>query len=251
VPQNITPLIAGNWKMNGLGAALGEVERLATLLAGAPAVRCSVAICPPATLIAAMTRLAAPAGILVGGQDCHPAVAGAHTGDISGAMLADAGASLVIVGHSERRADHGETDELVRRKAMAALAAGLTPIVCVGETRAEREAGQAVEVVARQLAQSVPDEAAAREVVVAYEPVWAIGTGLTPTRDDIAAMHKALRDRLVARFGTAGAAIRLLYGGSLKPANAREILAVPEVNGGLVGGASLLADDLFAIISAV
>jgi triosephosphate isomerase len=251
VPQNITPLIAGNWKMNGLGTSLHEVERLAAHLATLPAPRCSVALCPPATLIAAMTRLAAPAGILVGGQDCHPAASGAHTGDISAAMLADAGASLVIVGHSERRADHGETDELVRLKALAALAAGLVPIVCVGETRAEREAGQAEAVVARQLAQSVPDDAATRDVVVAYEPVWAIGTGLTPTAGDIAAMHGALRAQLAARFGAAGAAIRLLYGGSLKPANAREILAVPEVNGGLVGGASLLADDLFAIISAV
>lgn len=248
--QTIAPLIAGNWKMNGLGAALQEVERLAGHLAAAPALRCSVAICPPATLIAAMARLAAPAGILVGGQDCHPAASGAHTGDLSAAMLADAGASLVIVGHSERRADHGETDDLVRLKALAALAAGLVPIICVGETRAEREAGEADAVVARQVAQSVPDEAAASEVIIAYEPVWAIGTGLTPTLADIAAMHKALRDQLVARFGAAGGAIRLLYGGSLKPANAREILAVPEVNGGLVGGASLLADDLFAIISA-
>ncbi len=249
--QNITPLIVGNWKMNGLGAALLEVERLAGHLAGAPALRCSVAICPPATLLAAMAKLAAPAGILVGGQDCHPAASGAHTGDLSAGMLADAGASLVIVGHSERRADHGESDELVRLKALAALAAGLTPIVCVGETRAEREAGQAVEVVARQLARSVPDEASGREVIVAYEPVWAIGTGLTPTLDDIAAMHAALRDRLVERFGPEGEAIKLLYGGSLKPANAREILRIAEVNGGLVGGASLLADDLFAIISAV
>ncbi len=250
MPQNITPLIAGNWKMNGLGAALSEVERLASRLTAAAPPRCTVAICPPATLIAAMTRIAAPAGILVGGQDCHPAASGAHTGDLSAPMLADAGASLVIVGHSERRADHGETDDLVRRKAVAALAAGLTPIVCVGETRDEREAGRAAEIVARQLALSVPDEAADGDVVVAYEPVWAIGTGLTPTLDDIAAMHKALRDQLVARFGGQGGAMRLLYGGSLKPTNASEILAVPEVNGGLVGGASLLADDLIAIISA-
>jgi triosephosphate isomerase len=157
---------------------------------------------------------------------------------------------LVIVGHSERRTDHGETDELVRQKAVSVLAAGLTPIVCVGETRVEREAGQADAIVSRQLATSVPDQAADDDVVVAYEPVWAIGTGLTPTSDDIAQMHKSLRDQLVKRFGSKGETIRLLYGGSLKPGNAKEILAIPHVNGGLVGGASLLADDLFAIISA-
>jgi triosephosphate isomerase len=244
------PLIAGNWKMNGLRASLFEVEKLASQLTAGEAPRCMVAICPPATLIAAMNRIAAPAGIVVGAQDCHPAPSGAHTGDLSAPMLADAGAQLVIVGHSERRADHGETDEMVHRKAQAVLAAGLTPIICVGETRAEREAGEADVVVSRQLAASVPEEAADDDVVVAYEPVWAIGTGLTPTSDDIAEMHKSLRDQLVTRFGAKGETIRLLYGGSLKPANAREILAIPHVNGGLVGGASLLADDLFAIISA-
>ena len=248
--QNITPLIAGNWKMNGLRASLFEVEKLASHLTSGTPPRCTVAICPPATLIAAMNRTAAPAGILVGAQDCHPAPSGAHTGDLSAPMLADAGAQLVIVGHSERRTDHGETDELVRQKAQSVLAAGLTPIICVGETRAEREAGQADAVVSRQLAASVPDEAADDDVVIAYEPVWAIGTGLTPTSDDIAQMHKSLRDQLVKRFGAKGEAIRLLYGGSLKPANAEEILRIAHVNGGLVGGASLLADDLFAIISA-
>jgi triosephosphate isomerase len=236
--------------MNGLRPSLHEVEKLAARIAAGPPPRCSVAICPPATLIGAMAAIAAPGGILVGAQDCHAAASGAHTGDISAPMLADAGAQMVIVGHSERRTDHGETDAEVRQKALAALAAGLTPIICVGETRAERESGAAEAVVSRQLAASVPDEAASREVVVAYEPVWAIGTGLTPTSADIAAMHKSLRDQLVGRFGGAGAAIRLLYGGSLKPANAAEILAIPQVNGGLVGGASLLADDLFAIISA-
>jgi triosephosphate isomerase len=165
-------------------------------------------------------------------------------------MLADAGAQMVIVGHSERRTDHGETDDLVRAKAMATLAAGLRPIICVGETRAEREAGQADAVVSRQLAASVPEQAAEREIVVAYEPVWAIGTGLTPTSADIAQMHKSLRTQLIARFGARGETIPLLYGGSLKPSNAREILAIDNVNGGLVGGASLLADDFFAIISA-
>jgi triosephosphate isomerase len=250
VAQNITPLIAGNWKMNGLRASLFEVEKLASHLTASGAPRCVVAICPPATLIAAMNRIAAPAGIVVGAQDCHPAASGAHTGDLSAPMLADAGAQLVIVGHSERRTDHGETDELVRLKAKSVLAAGLIPIICVGETRAEREAGQADAVVSRQLAGSVPEEAAEDEVVVAYEPVWAIGTGLTPTSTDIAQMHKSLRDQLVKRFGERGARIKLLYGGSLKPVNAEEILKIEHVNGGLVGGASLLADDLFAIISA-
>jgi triosephosphate isomerase len=197
-----------------------------------------------------MNRIAAPAGIVVGAQDCHPAPSGAHTGDLSAPMLADAGAQLVIVGHSERRADHGETDDLVRLKAIAALGAGLTPIICIGESRAEREAGQADAVCTRQLAASVPDEAADDDVVIAYEPVWAIGTGLTPTSADIAEMHKSLRDQLVKRFGARGATIRLLYGGSLKPANAAEILAIAHVNGGLVGGASHLADDFAAIISA-
>ncbi len=247
--QTPTTLIAGNWKMNGVRASLVEAEKLAGLLS-ANQPRCSVALCPPATLIAAMNRIAAPAGIIVGAQDCHPAPSGAHTGDLSAPMLADAGAQMVIVGHSERRADHGETDDLVRAKAVAALAAGVTPIICVGETRAEREAGQAETIVYGQLAASVPDQAATEEIVVAYEPVWAIGTGLTPTSADIAQMHKSLRTQLIARFGAKGETIRLLYGGSLKPSNAKEILAIHNVNGGLVGGASLLADDFFAIISA-
>ena len=189
-------------------------------------------------------------GDATGGQDCHASPSGAHTGDISALMLKDAGAQFAIVGHSERRADHGETDAQVREKAQAAIAAGLTPIICVGETRVEREAGQAETVVATQLAGSVPDAAAANEVVIAYEPVWAIGTGLTPTNADIAQMHDGIRKLLVERFGGRGETIRILYGGSLKPANAKEILAVENVNGGLVGGASLLANDFFAIISA-
>ena len=249
--QNITSLIAGNWKMNGVRASLIEVEKLASRLTGGEPPRCTVALCPPATLINAMNRIAAPAGIVVGAQDCHPAPNGAHTGDLSAPMLADAGAQLVIIGHSERRADHGETDEMVRQKAVSVLAAGLTPIICVGETRAEREAGRADAVVSRQLAGSVPEQAADDDVVIAYEPVWAIGTGLTPTNADIAQMHKSLREQLISRFGARGEGFRLLYGGSLKPGNAKEILAIPNVNGGLVGGASLLADDFAAIISAV
>lgn len=251
VADGIIPLIAGNWKMNGLSAALSEVDKLAGLLATSDRSRCVVAICPPATLLEQLSAKGAAAGIATGGQDCHPKTSGAHTGDISAAMLADAGARFVIVGHSERRTDHKEDDALVRAKALAGLAAGLTPIICVGETRAEREAGRAAEVVSTQIAGSVPDEAAGQEVVVAYEPVWAIGTGLTPTIEDIRAMHDGIREQLVGRFGAAGQAIRILYGGSMKPSNAKEILAVPNVNGGLVGGASLLANDFYGIISAV
>lgn len=247
----ITPLIAGNWKMNGLTASLGEVDKLVASLDAASGTRADIAICPPATLLAAMSARLAGTSISTGGQDCDQAVGGAHTGDISAPMLADSGAKFVIVGHSERRADHGETDDLVNAKALAAFGAGLIPIICVGETRGEREAGQAEMVVARQLAASVPDAGKTEDFVVAYEPVWAIGTGLTPTSDDIAAMHAAIRLLLVERFGEKGAGVRILYGGSLKPANAREILAIPNVNGGLVGGASLLSADFFAIISAL
>jgi triosephosphate isomerase len=251
VTVSITPLIAGNWKMNGLTASLGEVHRLAELLTTGSAPRCTVAICPPATLLAGVSEIAAPSGIVTGGQDCHPAQSGAHTGDISATMLVDCGAQLVIVGHSERRADHGESNETVHSKALAAFAAGLVPIICVGEIEAERREGRAEAVVAQQIAASVPDEAQGIDVVVAYEPVWAIGTGLTPTIEDIGQMHGAIRAQLVQRFGDSGHLIRLLYGGSIKPANARDILLVENVNGGLVGGASLLANDFYAIISAV
>ncbi len=248
---SITPLIAGNWKMNGLTASLGELQKLGELLTRGAAPRCTVAICPPATLLARISELAAPSGIVTGGQDCHPAQSGAHTGDISATMLADAGAQFVIVGHSERRTDHGETDELVRAKALAAFAAGLTPIICVGETESHRRSGQAEAVVHRQIAASVPDEAQGIDVVIAYEPVWAIGTGLTPSIEDIRDMHGNIRAQLVERFGDAGQGIRILYGGSMKPNNARDILMVENVDGGLVGGASLLANDFYAIISAV
>lgn len=247
----VKALVAGNWKMNGLSASLAEVSELAQLLTTGEAPRCTVAICPPATLLAAMSQMAASSGIVTGGQDCHPADHGAHTGDISATMLADAGAQYVIVGHSERRRDHGETDELVRRKALAAMGAGLQPIICLGESEVERREGRAEEVVAAQFDHSVPEEASQMAVVIAYEPVWAIGTGLTPTSDDIVAMHGMLRDRLVDKFGERGARTRILYGGSMKPANAHEILRLDNVNGGLVGGASLLANDFYAIISAV
>jgi triosephosphate isomerase len=243
-------LAAGNWKMNGLAAQLDEVAALA---AAHPAPACDVLICPPATLIAQLAwrigHLKAP--ILAGGQDCHPKASGAHTGDISAPMLRDAGATHVIVGHSERRTDHAETDALVRAKAEAALAAGLTAIVCIGETEAQRDAGLTLDVVRSQLAASVPDGATPDSVVVAYEPVWAIGTGRTPTLTEIAEVHADMRARLTDRFGAAGAGIRLLYGGSVKPSNAAEIFALPHVDGALVGGASLKAADFGAIVAAL
>lgn len=247
----ITPLIAGNWKMNGLKQSLSEISELAKLLTTGEAPRALVCICPPATLIHAVAEQGASSGILAGGQDCHAANAGAHTGDISASMLADAGAQYVIVGHSERRADHGETDDVVRAKAEAAIGAGLKPIICVGESEAQRDAGEAVSVVSAQLAASLPDAAGQHVVVVAYEPIWAIGTGRTPSSADIAEIHNAIRAQLAERFGEAGQTIQILYGGSLKPQNAREILAIDNVNGGLVGGASLLAKDFYTIISAV
>jgi len=247
----ITPLIAGNWKMNGLRASLDELTALADMLITGDAPRALVVICPPATILAAVARQGASSGILAGGQDCHPAASGAHTGDLAAGMLADAGAQYVIVGHSERRAAHGETDDLVRAKAEAGMGAGLKPIICVGETEAERDDGRAESVVAAQLAGSIPDAASQHDIVVAYEPVWAIGTGRTPSNEDIAQMHNAIRRILVDRFGDRGLTIQILYGGSLKPQNAREILAIDNVNGGLVGGASLLAKDFATIISAV
>lgn len=246
--QIIAPLVVGNWKMNGLQASLGEVWKLADRIAAGGPPPAEVVLCPPATLIHSMRNIAGDAGIRLGAQDCAPQAAGPYTGDISAPMLADAGASLVIVGHSERRAGHAEDDELVRRKATAALAAGLTPVVCVGETWAQRQAGEAASVTAVQLAASMPDLMPGQDLAVAYEPVWSIGSGVTPTMEDISAMHKSLRSQLLGRLGPRGEQIRLLYGGSLKPSNASDILSLPDVNGGLVGGASLLADDLAAII---
>jgi triosephosphate isomerase len=208
-----------------------------------------VVVCPPATLISRVAAEAGPA-IGIGGQDCHPKVSGAYTGDISAEMLRDAGATWTIVGHSERRQYHGESDELIASKAQAGWRAGLAVIICIGETEAERLAGREEEVVDRQLAVSVPDEAATKTMAIAYEPVWAIGTGRTPTNDDIAKMHRHIRGRLVARFGEAGRRIEILYGGSVNPKNAKEILAQPEVGGALVGGASLKASDFLTIIVA-
>lgn len=243
-------LIAGNWKMNGLGGSLGEVEALRAALAeAAPA--CRVALCPPATLIERMAR-AAGEGIEIGGQDCRAESHGAFTGDVSAAMLRDAGATLVILGHSERRQGHGETDAVVAAKAEAALSAGLEPIICVGETLEQREAGRAVEVVRGQVMASLPAILAEKGAfAVAYEPVWAIGTGLTPSLEQIEAVHRAVRAAMIERLGPAGAARPILYGGSVKPDNAREILAVPEVGGALVGGASLKAADFLGIVRGV
>jgi triosephosphate isomerase len=220
------------------------------MLAGAPqvAAKADLLVCPPATLVAAFAEKAKDLkSLAVGGQDCHPKASGAHTGDISAEMLADAGASAIIVGHSERRADHGESDALVRQKAEAAWRAGLVAIVCIGETQAQRDGGQTLDICGGQLTGSLPDRATAANLVVAYEPVWAIGTGLTPTVGDIEQVHRFIRDSLVTRFKGEGAKIRILYGGSVKPSNAAELMAVANVNGALVGGASLKASDFLAI----
>jgi len=241
-------LVAGNWKMNGLRAADVELDALISKMNASPA-GCDVMICPPATLIAAFASKASGSAVDIGGQDCHKAQKGAHTGDLSAEMLKDAGASAVIVGHSERRADHGETDAIVNEKAQAAWRAGLTAIICVGETEADRDAGKTLHVVQSQIAGSVPQGATARNTVVAYEPVWAIGTGRTPTPDDVAEVHNAMRAQLEEGFGAEGGAMRLLYGGSVKPANAAELMAVSNVNGALVGGASLKADDFDGIVA--
>jgi triosephosphate isomerase len=243
----IRPLIAGNWKMNGLVASMSEFE---AMLAGAGAVtaRADLLVCPPATLVAAFAEKARGVkAVAVGAQDCHPKASGAHTGDISAEMLADAGAKAVIVGHSERRADHGETDAIVREKAEAVRRAGLVAIVCIGETREQRDGGKTLDICGGQLKGSLPDGATAVNLVVAYEPVWAIGTGVTPTVADVEQIHRFIRERLSGRFGGEGARIRILYGGSVKPSNAKELMAVANVDGALVGGASLKAADFLAI----
>lgn len=242
----IRPLIAGNWKMNGLKASLSEIAAVARG-AGELWRKADLLLCPPATLLFTSAASVIGSRVAIGAQDCHFATSGAHTGDISPQMVVDAGATAVIVGHSERRADHGETDALVRRKAEAAWNEGLLAIICIGETQAERDAGQALDVVERQLAGSVPDGATAANTVVAYEPVWAIGTGRTPTVAEVAEVHDFMRKTLTSRFAGEAAGIRLLYGGSVKPSNAAELLAVSNVNGALIGGASLKAADFLAI----
>lgn len=243
--SEIKALVAGNWKMNGLKAQLKEAEAVVAGVGGGAG--CDVMICPPATLIAPLKAISGD-NVLVGGQDCHALESGAHTGDVSAEMLKDAGAAAVIVGHSERRADHGERSGDVKAKAAAAHRAGLTAIICVGETAGERAAGLTLKVVERQVRGSLPAGANARNTVIAYEPVWAIGTGLTPTAGDVAEVHGFLRDLVAGEAGD-GAAMRLLYGGSVKPGNAAELMAVENVNGALVGGASLKADDFLGIIS--
>lgn len=243
-------LVAGNWKMNGLGASLAEAETLEKALK-AQAAACRVALCPPATLIDRMAQALKGGVVEIGGQDCHVETSGAYTGSVSAEMVRDAGAGLVILGHSERRAGFGETDADVAAKVEAALAAGLEPIICIGETLQQREAGQAVEVVSRQVAGSLPASLAGKAFAVAYEPVWAIGTGLTPTLEQIEEVHAAVRAAMVAKLGEGGRAAPILYGGSVKPSNAKEILSVAEVGGALVGGASLKAEDFLGIIRAV
>jgi triosephosphate isomerase len=239
------PLVAGNWKMNGLMASMAELARIIQGARELPAV--DILVCPPATLVAGFAAAADDSPVRIGAQDCHAEAAGAFTGDLSAEMFKDAGASAVIVGHSERRSYHRETNADVRAKALAAHRAGICAIVCVGETRAERDGGQALAVVGTQLDGSIPDGATGENLVVAYEPVWAIGTGLTPTPDDVAEMHGFVRRCLAARFGAAGSDVRILYGGSVKPSNAGELLPVPDVDGALVGGASLKADEFLAI----
>ena len=241
------PLVAGNWKMNGLRAADNELEAVITGLDAKPAAA-DVLICPPATLIIPFAALAKGSRVSIGAQDCHADAAGAHTGDISAEILADAGATHVIVGHSERRTNHAERDEDVKAKAEAALRAGLTAIVCIGETKAERDAGKTLDIVKRQLRGSLPAEADWATTIIAYEPVWAIGTGVTPTTSEVAEVHGFIREELGHLVKRDADQVRILYGGSVKPSNAAELMAIENVDGALVGGASLLAPDFLGII---
>ena len=244
----IKALVAGNWKMNGTGKQLGELRKLVTAV-NRKKPNAEIMICPPTTLLSRMAGLK-PKGVALGGQDCHANIAGAHTGDVSAEMLKDAGARAVIIGHSERRADHGESDKAVRAKVEAAHGAGLTAIMCIGESLKQRKAGETLKIVQAQLRGSLPADCSAKNTVIAYEPVWAIGSGLTPTVAQVEEVHGALRKALVRRFGEEGAKIRILYGGSVKPDNAAELMAVSNVNGALVGGASLTAKDFYGILKA-
>ena len=243
------PIVAGNWKMNGLSASLAQIEAMAQGYDAPLKSSVELLICPPATLVGAAIATAA-GRFSIGGQDCHQKASGAHTGDVSASMLADLGATSVIVGHSERRTDHAESSALVKAKAEAALAAGLIAILCVGETDAERKAGRTLDVVGAQLAGSLPAGATAANFVLAYEPVWAIGTGLTPTAADVADVHAFIRAELARALGADGAGVRILYGGSVKPSNAVELMGVANVDGALVGGASLTAKDFLGIAAA-
>ncbi|CAA6603024.1 Triosephosphate isomerase [Rhodospirillaceae bacterium LM-1] len=238
-------LIAGNWKMNGLLADGVALAAGVAELAKPRSHKCDILICPPYTLLIETVRAVTGSSVAVGGQDCHAKVSGAHTGDVSAQMLTDLGCRYVILGHSERRADHGESDALIKAKAQSALAANLTPIVCVGETESQRDSGKTLEIVAGQLKGSLPDGGTAEKVVIAYEPVWAIGTGRTPTLDEVQEVHAMIR-----RESGLGQGLRILYGGSMKPSNAKELLALPDVDGGLIGGASLKVEDFWAIATA-
>jgi triosephosphate isomerase len=246
----IRPLVAGNWKMNGIGASLQELRAIGHGFMSGLDAETDALICPPATLLTRAVEVLKSTPVKVGGQDCHARENGAHTGDISAEMLKDAGASHVIVGHSERRTDHGETDAIVRAKAEAAWRAGIVAIICIGETRAERELGSTLDILSRQIAGSVPATATGHNTVIAYEPVWAIGTGLTPTTADVAEAHAHIRAELKELLSAEAAGIRILYGGSVKPANAVELLSVDNVDGALVGGASLKSADFLGIAEA-
>ena len=242
-------LAAGNWKMNGTGAALSELERLAALH---PSPSLDILICPPATLLHRAAAAVENTDVSVGGQDCHADASGAHTGDVSADMLKDAGASAVILGHSERRVDHGEQNEDVRAKARTVMDAGLQAIICVGESLEQRDAANTLDIIGGQLSGSIPDQSTGENLVVAYEPIWAIGTGKVPTLEEIGEVHDFIRARLERRFGEGvGRSVRLLYGGSVKPGNATEIFGVSNVDGALVGGASLKAEDFSGIIQAL
>lgn len=247
---DVRPLVAGNWKMNGTRESLTEIKAMAEGVQGPLSEKVDALICPPATLLYVATALCTDSPLMIGGQDCHQEASGAHTGDISAEMIADCFGTYVIVGHSERRTNHAETDHLVRAKAQAAHAADLTAIICVGETADERDAYQTLEVLKRQIFNSVPETATAANTVIAYEPVWAIGTGVTPTADDVEIAHAFMRAELAACLGEEGKRMRILYGGSVKPANARELMSVENVNGALIGGASLKASDFLAIYRA-
>ncbi|WP_457586245.1 triose-phosphate isomerase [Ensifer canadensis] len=247
---DIRPLVAGNWKMNGTRASLDQIKAMAEGVKGDLSTKVETLICPPATLLYVATALCDDSPLMIGAQDCHQKQSGAHTGEVSAEMIADCFGTHVIVGHSERRTDHAEHDGLVREKTDAAHAADLIAIVCIGETGDERKAGKTLDVLKRQLAESLPDTATAENTVIAYEPVWAIGTGLTPTVGDVEEAHAFMRKELVSRFGDAGAKMRILYGGSVKPSNARELMGVANVDGALIGGASLKAEDFLAIYRA-
>jgi triosephosphate isomerase (TIM) len=249
--RSLRPMIAGNWKMNGTKSSAAELMAMIEAANDDMGKHVDLLICPPATLLMGLARAAEGSALMLGAQDCHAKASGAHTGDIAAEMIADSGGKAVIVGHSERRADHTENDSVVRDKAAAAMRAGLIAVVCVGETEAQKDAGMTIDVVSTQLGGSIPDNADVKKLVIAYEPVWAIGTGRTPTAAEVGDVHAAIRNALVARFSDAGETIRILYGGSVKPGNAAELMAVPHVNGALVGGASLKAADFMAIAKAV